>query len=78
GVMNTFASMAEAGDANLAAIAPGVASALACTLAGLVVAIPALFAYSYLTGNIKDLSAEMNMFIDEFLLKIEEGEGEPA
>lgn len=78
GVMNTFASMAEAGDANLAAIAPGVASALACTLAGLVVAIPALFAYSYLTGNIKDLSAEMNLFIDEFLLKIEEGEGEPA
>jgi biopolymer transport protein ExbB len=78
GVMNTFASMAEAGEANLTAIAPGVASALACTLAGLVVAIPALFAYSYLTSNIKDLSAEMNLFIDEFLLKVGGEEGDAA
>lgn len=76
GVMNTFASMAEAGEANLAAIAPGVASALACTLAGLVVAIPALFAYSYLTSNIKDLTAETNLFIDEFVLKMTGEEGD--
>ena len=40
GVMNTFAGLAESGEANLTAIAPGVASALACTMAGLLVAIP--------------------------------------
>ena len=57
GVMNTFAGMAEAGQANLAAIAPGVASALACTLCGLLVAIPALFSYSFLTQRIKDITA---------------------
>ena len=51
GVINTFAGVAEAGEANLAAIAPGVASALACTLMGLMLAIPALFQYSYLSGG---------------------------
>lgn len=75
GVMNTFAGMAEAGEANLTAIAPGVASALACTLAGLLVAIPALFAYTFLTSRIKDLNADVYMFVDEFLLRLE-GDGE--
>jgi biopolymer transport protein ExbB len=71
GVMNTFAGMAEAGEANLTAIAPGVASALACTLCGLLVAIPALFSYSYLTHGIKDINADMYQFSDEFVLKLE-------
>jgi biopolymer transport protein ExbB len=72
GVMNTFAGLAEAGEANLTAIAPGVASALACTLAGLLVAIPSLFASSYITGHLKDMSADLNVFIDDFILSLEE------
>jgi biopolymer transport protein ExbB len=75
GVMNTFASLAEANEANLQAIAPGVASALACTLAGLLVAIPALFGSIYLTGQIKNLNADMNVFIDDFVLKMEDEGG---
>jgi len=71
GVMNTFAGLAESGEANLAAIAPGVASALACTMAGLLVAIPALFASSYITGHIKNMNADVNVFIDDFILKLE-------
>ena len=71
GVMNTFAGMAEAGQANLTAIAPGVASALACTLCGLVVAIPALFAYSFITERIKAITADMYQFADEFILTLE-------
>ncbi len=70
GVINTFAGLAEAGEANLSAIAPGVASALACTLAGLLVAIPSLFAYSDLTVKIKEITADTYLFIDEFLIKI--------
>jgi len=72
GVMNTFAGLAESGEANLAAIAPGVASALACTMAGLLVAIPALFASSYITGQIKNMNADVNVFIDDFILRLEE------
>ncbi len=76
GVMNTFAGLAESGEANLAAIAPGVASALACTMAGLLVAIPALFASSYLTGLMRDMNADVNVFIDDFILKLEEEGGD--
>jgi len=75
GVINTFAGLAEAGEANLSAIAPGVASALACTLAGLLVAIPSLFAYSDLTQRIKEITADTYLFIDEFLVKIQPDAG---
>ncbi len=75
GVINTFAGVAEAGEANLAAIAPGVASALACTLMGLTLAIPALFQYSYLAADIKNITADMNMFLGEFTTRVEEEYG---
>jgi biopolymer transport protein ExbB len=75
GIMNTFAAMAEAGEANLAAIAPGIASALACTISGLIIALPALFGYNFLTSKIKDITAELGMFIDRFINKIEELHG---
>jgi biopolymer transport protein ExbB len=75
GVMNTFAGLAEASEANLQAIAPGVASALACTLAGLLVAIPALFGSIYITGHLKNLNADMHVFIEDFILKMEDERG---
>ncbi len=70
GVMNTFAAMAEAGEANIMAIAPGVASALSTTVFGLIVAIPALFGYNYLAGKIRDLTADSGIFVDQFALKV--------
>jgi biopolymer transport protein ExbB len=78
GVMNTFAALAASGEANLSAIAPGVASALACTLFGLFVAIPALFAYSYLTMRMKIINSDTRIFIDELHVKIEGAYGESA
>lgn len=71
GVMNTFAAMAEAGEANIMAIAPGVASALACTVAGLLVAIPASFAYNYLLGNVREITTDLAVFIEEFVVYAE-------
>jgi len=67
GVMITFAAIAASGDVNINAIAPGIAAALLATVAGLAVAIPALFAYNYLLTRIKDITASMRMFADEFL-----------
>lgn len=78
GVMNTFAGLAEAGEANLSAIAPGVASALACTLFGLVLAIPCLFAYSFLVAHIKHLNTDTRHFIEEYTLRVEGLYGEDA
>ena len=72
GVMITFAAIAAQGDVNVNAIAPGIAAALAATVAGLVVAIPALFGYNYLLSRVKEAASDMHIFIDEFVTKIAE------
>jgi biopolymer transport protein ExbB len=72
GVMITFAAIAAQGDVNVNAIAPGIAAALAATVAGLAVAIPALFGYNYLISQVKNAMSDMHIFIDEFITKIAE------
>lgn len=67
GVMITFAAIAAAGDVNVNAIAPGIAAALLATVAGLAVAIPALFGYNYLASRIKNITISMQIFVDEFV-----------
>lgn len=75
GVMITFAAIAASGDVNINAIAPGIAAALVATVAGLAVAIPALFGYNYLNTVIKDAVADMHVFVDEYIAKIAEHYG---
>jgi biopolymer transport protein ExbB len=72
GVMITFAAIAAAGDVNVNAIAPGIAAALLATVAGLGVAIPALFGYNYLATRIKKVNADMQVFVEEFMAKTAE------
>ena len=72
GVMITFAAIAAAGDVNVNAIAPGIAAALVATVAGLAVAIPALFGYNYIQSRVKDANTDMHVFIDEFVTKMAE------
>lgn len=72
GVMITFAAIAASGDVNINSIAPGIAAALLATVAGLGVAIPALFGYNYLLTRIKNITADMQAFSDEFVTKMAE------
>jgi len=72
GVMITFAVIAKSGEVEVNSIAPGIAGALLATVAGLAVAIPALFIYSYLSSRIKDVVSDMETFIDEFVTKMAE------
>lgn len=72
GVMITFAAIAAAGDVNINAIAPGIAAALLATVAGLGVAIPALFGYNYLASRIKNITTDMQIFVDEFITRVAE------
>lgn len=76
GVMITFAAIAAAGDVNVNAIAPGIAAALLATVAGLGVAIPALFGYNWLAAQIKNISADMQIFVDEFVTRTAENHGQ--
>lgn len=77
GVMITFAAVALAGDVNVNAIAPGIAAALVATVAGLGVAIPALFGYNYLLTRIKDTTVQMQVFVDAFITRMAESYKEP-
>jgi biopolymer transport protein ExbB len=72
GVMITFAAIAASGDVNINAIAPGIAAALVATVAGLGVAIPALFAYNYLITRIRDLTSDIQVFVDELVTRTAE------
>ena len=72
GVMITFAAIAASGDVNVNAIAPGVAAALAATVAGLLVAIPCLFGYNWLNTRIKSVTTENRVFTDEVITRIAE------
>lgn len=75
GVMVTFAAIAATGDVNIAAIAPGMAAALLATVAGLGVAIPSLFGYNYLSAKAKEINADMHVFADEFVARMNERYG---
>ncbi len=72
GVMITFAAIAATGEVNISAIAPGLAAALVATVAGLLVAIPALLGYNYLVSRMKEVSSDMQIFVDEFVAKMAE------
>ncbi len=76
GVMITFAVIAKSGEVEVNSIAPGIAGALLATVAGLAVAIPALFIYSYLSSRIKDVVSNIETFIDEFIAKMAEHHNE--
>ena len=70
GVMIAFCGVASAGSANIQALAPGVAGALLTTVAGLVVAIPALVGYNILTQLIRKITVYMDNFSESFMARL--------
>lgn len=71
GVMETFAGVAKANSASLTAMAPGVAGALIATVIGLLVAIPAMFAYNFMVTTIRGITQELDGFASRFATQIE-------
>jgi biopolymer transport protein ExbB/TolQ len=71
GVMETFSGIAIKEAASLTAMAPGVAGALIATVAGLFVAIPAMFAYNYMVTTIRAITQQLDNFAAEYGTAIE-------
>jgi biopolymer transport protein TolQ len=71
GVMSTFGHIAQQGVATMAAMAPGVSAALITTVAGLLVAIPSMFAYNWLVHTLRVLTVELDNFAQELVSKME-------
>jgi biopolymer transport protein ExbB/TolQ len=73
GVMDTFAGIARANSASLTAMAPGVAGALIATVIGLLVAIPAMFAYNFMVTRIRGFTQELDGLAIRLAAQIEHG-----
>ena len=73
GVMSTFAGIATAHSASLTAMAPGVAAALIATVVGLLVAIPAMFAYNFMVTTVRAITQELDGFASRYANQIEHG-----
>ncbi len=67
GIVNSFQGMATSGSGGLAAISGGISEALIATAFGLLVAIPAVWAFNYFTTKIDNLTAEMTYVSKEMI-----------
>ena len=67
GIINAFQAMSTSGSGGLAAIGGGISEALATTAMGLLVAIPAVWAYNYFQTKIDNITAEMTYSSKEMI-----------
>jgi biopolymer transport protein ExbB/biopolymer transport protein TolQ len=67
GIVNSFVGMSESSSGGLSAISAGVAEALITTAFGLLVAIPAVWAFNYFSTKIDNLTAEMTYVSKEMI-----------
>ncbi|HDH58268.1 MAG TPA: hypothetical protein ENF16_06630, partial [Bacteroidetes bacterium] len=68
GVMRSFLNIGTWGSTSIAVVAPGIAEALIATAAGLAAAIPAVVAYNYFLGKLKDESRALEEFSTDLIL----------
>ena len=71
GVMDCFGSMSQQTSVTLQQLAPGVAGSLLTTVAGLVVAIPSVFGFNFLTTQIRKMGVEIENFATSLSDRIE-------
>jgi biopolymer transport protein ExbB/biopolymer transport protein TolQ len=67
GVVNAFQGMATSGSGGIAAISSGISEALITTAFGLLVALPAVWAFNYFTNKIENLVVEMTYTSKELI-----------
>jgi biopolymer transport protein ExbB/biopolymer transport protein TolQ len=67
GIINAFAGMSLTGSGGIGAIAGGISEALVTTALGLLVAIAAVWAYNYFSGQVDGFTVEMDNSGSELL-----------
>lgn len=68
GIVNSFSALSSAGaSSGLAGISAGISEALISTAFGLLVAIPAVWAYNYFTNKLDFMTAEMTFISKELI-----------
>jgi biopolymer transport protein ExbB/biopolymer transport protein TolQ len=67
GIINAFRGMALTGSGGIGAVSAGIAEALVATAFGLFVAIPAVWAFNYLTTRVEGFTVEMDNSASELI-----------
>jgi len=67
GIIDAFHGIGATGNASLATVAVPISEALVATALGLVAAIPALMAYNFFQGQLKQWQTELDDFALEFI-----------
>lgn len=70
GVIKAFRDMSLQSDAGAAAVMAGISEALVATAVGLMVAIPAVVAYNYLTRQVKSVLSNAGSMNEQVLLRL--------
>lgn len=82
GIVTAFEQMAASGSGGLATVSAGIAEALLTTALGLLVAIPAVFAFNFLQNWVDaravDIAESSNEFLDYVARKFRMAEGSQA
>ncbi len=77
GIITAFQSMAATGSGGLGAVSAGIAEALITTAFGLLVAIPAVMMFNYLTNRVEDMQVDITDSATELVdFFMKEGRGE--
>ena len=67
GILNAFQEMSKSKTTGLGAVAGGISEALVTTAIGLLVAIPAVMMFNYLTGRVEAFDVEMDNSSSELI-----------
>ena len=67
GMMTLFGNVGETGLNDVGRLAAGIGLILRATLLGLLIAIPALIAWSYFTKKVEVFAVEMEALCEEFI-----------
>jgi biopolymer transport protein ExbB/TolQ len=67
GILNAFKGISSSRQTGLTAVAGGIAEALVTTAFGLLVAIPAVMMFNYLTGRVEAFDVEMDNSSSELI-----------
>jgi biopolymer transport protein ExbB/TolQ len=79
GIITAFQAMAATGSGGLGSVSAGIAEALVTTAFGLLVAIPAVMMFNYLTNRVEDMQVDINDSANELVdYFMKEGRSEPS
>ncbi|GEJ59532.1 MotA/TolQ/ExbB proton channel family protein [Anaeromyxobacter diazotrophicus] len=79
GIITAFQAMAATGSGGLGSVSAGIAEALVTTAFGLLVAIPAVMMFNYLTNRVEDMQVDINDSANELVdYFMKEGRSEPT